>query len=193
MMEPEEVFLAEDADGIGGDLDRIMVARGEQWEREGSAPPWWDDDASDPLPEWETMPYDEPTAAEIHEILDEVSVAPVPRRCEQCHLFGAYSHTKRAFTCCCQSCGGAPMVPMEFEMCAPCMHDKLCRICGVKLKVAHGRCDSCRKYFDRTGRERPREMGSKKQITAADLEDRYEQRLRDHDEWDRNVRDAWLR
>lgn len=189
MMEPDDEFLAEDADEVGGDLDRTMVDRGAQWERDGSVPPWWDDDADEPLAQWETMPYIEPTKAEIDEILDEF--ADAPKRCAKCDMSGTYSHTIRSFVCCCRSCGEAPMLPMDFEMCATCMHQKLCRICGVKPKVAHGRCDSCRKFFDRTGRERPRELGSKKQITAADLDDRYEQRWRTHDEWDRHVRDAW--
>jgi hypothetical protein len=141
-----------------------MAAKAEEWYFAGKDLPYEGDDRS----EWELLNPPPP-------LEPEPDWYDPPARCDNCIPFpGQWSD------CCCHRCRSAPRLPGEIPLCADCMTEVFCRICGLAPKHSSGRCDTCRKYYERTGRERPVSLARKRahwlSLSESDDQDRISRR-----------------
>lgn len=137
--------------GLG--LDPVAGETADRWRDHGLGGDWADD-----RPEWERGFRGEPQA-----VGDGVMV-----HCDRCEVMDA------GRWCCCRRCSAAPRLPGSIPLCVECQLEILCRVCGMRAKSSRGRCDTCRKYFERTGRERPRHLITRsgdRPLTLAELDE----------------------
>jgi hypothetical protein len=168
--------LWEDPEG----LDYEQSLPGDDFEDDAWPWNWVDGD----LPEWEReFPVDE------HIPLPDPPIAS----CILCQ--GELFTTEPCWSCWCERCRRREAEPsLDHGMwCVPCWAELLCAVCGAKPRVSGHRCDTCRKYWQRNGRERPRRLTAKhaKPLAGADRRfrarsaaiERHQEAQQRYDEW----------